>query len=119
VIETIVVTKDGRFTVRFDRSKVLAETGVPDSFSYGDGLRIGNGEGDGARILLRSFPPLAVSSCRSYGGILRMHYAHGTMSVRKLRKLARATGLEPATCGSTIHCSNQLSYAPARAVKAA
>ena len=35
--------------MRFDRAKVLPEAGVPDSFSHGDGLRIGNGEGDGAR----------------------------------------------------------------------
>ena len=34
--------------MRFDRAKVLAEAGVPDSFTYGDGLRIGHGEGDGA-----------------------------------------------------------------------
>ncbi len=29
------------------------------------------------------------------------------------RRLARVTGLEPATTGSTIQCSNQLSYTPA------
>lgn len=48
MIESLDVTKDGRFTLRFDRSKVLAEAGVPDSSKYGDGLRIGHGEGDGA-----------------------------------------------------------------------
>jgi len=36
------------FTARFDRTEVPAEAGVPDSFSYKDELRIGNGEVDGA-----------------------------------------------------------------------
>ncbi len=34
-----------------------------------------------------------------------------TRSVRQAKQ-ARATGLEPATSGSTVRCSNQLSYAP-------
>lgn len=32
--------------------------------------------------------------------------------LRLLHLLARATGLEPATTGSTVRYSNQLSYAP-------
>ncbi len=49
IIEKIDVTKDGRFTVVFDKSKVLAEAGVPNSFAFNGGLRDGHGEGDGAR----------------------------------------------------------------------
>jgi hypothetical protein len=34
------------------------------------------------------------------------------MAIPGLSDLARATGLEPATTGSTVRYSNQLSYAP-------
>ena len=49
IIQKIDVTREGRFTVVFDRSKLLAEVGVSNSFAYNDGLRDGHGEGDGAR----------------------------------------------------------------------
>lgn len=39
VLEGTQVTKEGRFTVRFDRTKMLSEASVPDSFSYGDESR--------------------------------------------------------------------------------
>ena len=57
-----------------------------------------------------SRPPDPHTRSRGFGYLGRVH--RSTYPVNSARFSARATGLEPATSGSTVQNSNHLSYAP-------